>query len=76
MLACPMFRQAEMEDRVITAHKVGFPMVIHQNGDQAISDTVEALKKAQGRLPSSRFSRRGSACTIDRLGHSRQGEAA
>ena len=42
----------EMEARAVTAHEAGYSMVIHQNGDQAIVDTVTALQNAQTDFPS------------------------
>ena len=39
----------------MTAHKAGYPMVIHQNGDQAILDTIIALQNAQNDFPAPDF---------------------
>ena len=55
----------EMESRAVTAHKAGYPMVIHQNGDQAILDTIIALQNAQNDFPAPDFRDVISACTAD-----------
>src|SRR5216683_3926712 len=40
-----------MEARAVVAHQAGYPLVVHQNGDQAITDTVNALQEAQTLFP-------------------------
>jgi predicted amidohydrolase YtcJ len=45
----------EMAARVIAAHNAGFAMYIHQNGDQSIIDSVQALQTARMAEPTSKF---------------------
>jgi predicted amidohydrolase YtcJ len=35
-----------LTDRIVAAHAAGYPMMIHQNGDQAIKNSVDALTAA------------------------------
>jgi predicted amidohydrolase YtcJ len=51
----PDVDQLEMESRAVTAHQAGYPMVIHQNGDLAISNTLAALQGAQTIFPAPNF---------------------
>lgn len=39
----PDVDESEMAARVAAAHAAGFPMLIHQNGDQATTDAIAAL---------------------------------
>jgi predicted amidohydrolase YtcJ len=51
----PDIDETEMESRAVTAHQAGYPMVIHQNGDLAISNTLAALQGAQSIFPAPNF---------------------
>jgi predicted amidohydrolase YtcJ len=41
----------QLTARVIAAHKAGYPMMIHQNGDVAITNSVAALTAAHKAVP-------------------------
>jgi predicted amidohydrolase YtcJ len=45
----------EMAARAVVALQAGYPLVIHQNGNQAISDSVGALQQAQSLYPAPNF---------------------
>ncbi len=47
----PDVGQQKLEGRLLEAHKAGFPMVIHQIGDGAITDAVNALEATKGTPP-------------------------
>jgi predicted amidohydrolase YtcJ len=48
----PDLATAELRSRTLAAHRAGYPLMIHQNGDQAIKNAVEALTQAADRHPS------------------------
>jgi predicted amidohydrolase YtcJ len=48
----PDLAVAEMKHRTVAAHQAGYPLMIHQNGDQAIKDAVKALTAAHASDPS------------------------
>lgn len=48
----PDLRFPEMTDRLVMAHKAGYPMIIHQNGTEAIAQAVGAIAEAQRLFPS------------------------
>ncbi len=50
-MGLPDVAKAAMEARAVVAHQAGYPLVVHQNGDQAITDTVNALQEAQTLFP-------------------------
>jgi predicted amidohydrolase YtcJ len=54
-MGLPDVAEAEMEARAVDAHQAGYPLVIHQNGDQAITDSVSALQEAQTIFPAPAF---------------------
>jgi predicted amidohydrolase YtcJ len=43
--------QTDIGSRAVLAHRARFPMAVHQNGDQAIADTLAGLQDAQKVLP-------------------------
>ncbi len=54
-MGLPDLAQHQMAARAVLAHQAGYPLVIHQNGDQAISNSVAALQEAQQLDPAPNF---------------------
>jgi predicted amidohydrolase YtcJ len=48
----PDLRFPEMTSRLVAAHKAGYPMIIHQNGSEAIAQATGAIAEAQRLFPS------------------------
>ena len=48
----PDLKFDEMTSHLVTSHKAGYPMLIHQNGSAAITQAVGALAEAQRLFPS------------------------
>jgi predicted amidohydrolase YtcJ len=48
----PDLTSDQMRRRALAAHRAGYPLMIHQNGDQAIENAVEALIRAKRWRPS------------------------
>jgi predicted amidohydrolase YtcJ len=48
----PDLATAELRNRTLAAHRAGYPLMIHQNGDQAIKNALKALTEAAARSPS------------------------
>jgi predicted amidohydrolase YtcJ len=51
----PDLAEDEIAGRVVVAHSVGYPLVVHQNGDDAINDSVGALQMANEIMPTPKF---------------------
>ncbi|MGO9604332.1 MAG: amidohydrolase family protein [Candidatus Binataceae bacterium] len=54
-MGLPDLSESDMAARAVLAHQSGYPLVIHQNGDQAISNSVAALRQAQQSFPAPNF---------------------
>ena len=54
-MGLPDLTENEMAARAVVAHQTGYPLFIHQNGDQAISDSIGALQEAQRLSPAPNF---------------------
>jgi predicted amidohydrolase YtcJ len=48
----PDLTEQDLQARALSAHLAGFPLVIHQNGLQAVGAGVKAFEKAQAAFPS------------------------
>ena len=42
----PNVTSLDVESRVSLSHQAGFPVIVHQNGDQAIADSLSGLEAA------------------------------
>lgn len=48
----PDLRKDELRERTLMAHRGGYPLMVHQNGDRAIEDSIKGFEEAQKASPS------------------------